>query len=742
MEPRSPASPIVRQPIPPAITGGNSQAFELTPKDIVGIIRRHFFLIVVLTVLGTLAGGVSWYLLLRFAPKYTARTAINVLPPGQTDPIRIDTAMPNKDLYFQFRTTKANIIKQQSVLQELIRRDKIRETQWFKQFNNNIADAVEDLEDNLGVSPQREGNWIIVSMTCGNKQEAALIVNETVDLFLTKQREDATRNLRAQLGERQAQKEELNKDLRQAQNTLRDIRGATQFSDVASTGNFESYLSQKLQDVEIQFNERESNISRAERQVEILRQRAQGEYDEVLREQMERDITARNMRERIANLEVGRAQLLARFGENHRRVKELDDALQQAKQDLQERQLHIADVERKSNLRNAEDALTTLATELETLQKQRNDARREYKTLDNLRAEYQEAETIRDEVQTRLDQINLNIEKLKMLISDPDISKVKSVGPAPVPLVPSFPQMMLFIPAGFLMGGMLGVGLAFAIELLNDRLRAPRDVFKYVKVPLLGMIFHESEDDTLKGVDPRLVVRKAPYSIISECYRQLKTNLKLSGSGQTHKTIFVSSCRPGCGKTSVVSNLAATFISEGKKALIIDTNFRKPAIAGLMPEASQDDTIESSDAGLSNYLMDQCEYEAIIRHTGLDGLDIIDTGPLPAHPAALVGNDRMKELLTKVKNIYDYVIIDGPPLMVSDAKTLATESDGTVVVFNASSTRRGEAQRALRELRTIDANVLGAVLLGVKTLRGGYFHEIFKYYHSYQDHLSLQPAQV
>lgn len=741
MEPRSPASPIVRQPLPPAITGGNSQAFELTPKDIVGIIRRHFFLIVILTVLGTVAGGVSWYLLLRFSPKYTARTAINVLPPGQTDPIRIDTSMPNKDLYFQFRTTKANIIKQQSMLEELLRRDKIRESQWFKHFNNNIADAVEDLQNNLGVSPQREGNWIIVSMTCGNKQEAALIVNETVDLFLTKQREDATRDIRAQLGERQAQKEELNKDLRQAQNTLRDIRGATQFSDVAS-GNFESYLSEKLQDVEIQFNELESNISRTERQVEILRQRAQGEYDEVLREQMERDITARNMRERIANLEVGRAQLLARFGENHRRVKELDDALQQAKQDLQERQLHIADVERKSNLRNAEDALTTLASELETLQKQRNDARREYKTLDNLRAEYQEAETIRDEVQTRLDQINLNLEKLKMLISDPDISKVKSVGPAPEPLVPSFPQMIIFIPAGFLMGGMLGVGLAFAIELLNDRLRAPRDVFKYVKVPLLGMIFHESEDDSLKNVDPRLVVGKAPYSIISECYRQLKTNLKLSGSGQTHRTIFISSCRPGCGKTSVASNLAATFISEGKKALIIDTNFRKPAIAGLMPESSPDDTIESSDAGLSNYLMDQCEYEAIIRHTGLDGLDIIDTGPLPAHPAALVGNDRMKDLLTKVKNIYDYVIIDGPPLMVSDAKTLATQSDGTIVVFNASSTRRGEAQRALRELKTIDVNVLGAVLLGVKTLRGGYFHEIFKYYHSYQDHLSLQPAQA
>ena len=229
-------------------------------------------------------------------------------------------------------------------------------------------------------------------------------------------------------------------------------------------------------------------------------------------------------------------------------------------------------------------------------------------------------------------------------------------------------------------------------------------------------------------------MRQAPYSIMSECYRQLRTNLKLSAGAPEHKTLFITSPDAGDGKTTITTNLTSTMLAENKKVLIIDTNFRRPAIANLFPRTSQTGTvIEHADFGLSNYLMGQCtEIAQIIRPSGIQGLDIIDSGPLPSNPAELLDSPRMKEMLEQCKNKYDHVVIDGPPMLVSDAKTLAANADGTIVVVNATATHRGAAMRILRELQSIRANTIGTVLMGIKSRKGGYFQEVYRAYLEYQ----------
>ena len=221
---------------------------------------------------------------------------------------------------------------------------------------------------------------------------------------------------------------------------------------------------------------------------------------------------------------------------------------------------------------------------------------------------------------------------------------------------------------------------------------------------------------------------------MSECYRQLRTNLKLSVGAAEHKTLLVTSPDAGDGKTTVATNLTSTMLAENKKVVLIDANFRRPATGHLFPRTGETGArIEHADFGLSNYLMGQCsDVEQIIRPSGLPGLDIIDSGPLPSSPAELLGSPLMDKLLEYCKNKYDHVIIDGPPLLVSDAKTLAAHCDGTVVVFNATSTHRGEALRILRELQSIQANTVGAVLMGVKSHKGGYFQEFYRSYLEYQ----------
>jgi len=724
-----PTSAMVRRPGPRAPAAAPA---AMTPKEIVGILRRHILLMVFSAVFGLIVGGVAWYLLQRFLPTYTAQTAIEVLSPGTSDPMQIGSSPANKDLAYQFRFTKAAFIKQQSTLQNLLRRDKIRDTEWFKQFNNDIPKAVEELEDDLGAAAQREGNWIMLSMKCGDKKESALIVNEMLDLFLKEQQNIATRDIRAQLAKRTEQQRRLKGELQQAEDTLETIRKGTEFTNLGEQ-RFRSYLDDKLSGLETMNNELQNNVAQLESLVVTLTARAEGEFDAVVREQIERDPIASGMRRTISNLDLGLAQQLTRFGENHRRVRQMRDALKQAKTDLGNRQKEIADIRRRANLRNAEDQMTALTEQLADLQKQLTDTRREYKELDNLRSTYEQYLAIRDEKKTLLEEMDAYIEKLYSLMEDPDISKVKMVGLAPEPLRMSFPKIKIFLPAGFVLGLMAGIGLAFVIELLNDLLRTPSDVMKHLRVPLLGMICHVDEDDEVEGVDLCHVVRQAPYSIMSECYRQFRTNLKLSGSGESQKALLVTSGRAGEGKTSVAVNMTATLIAEDKKILFIDANFRRPSTATLFPRTEADGSVaEHVDFGLSNYLMGQCGYDDVARPSGIEGLDIIDSGPLPSNPAEILDSANMTKLLEKSRELYDYVVIDGPPILISDAKILAAQADGTIVVFNTAMTRRGAAQRVLRELRNINANIIGSVLVGVRSMKGGYFQEVYKSYQTYQ----------
>jgi capsular exopolysaccharide synthesis family protein len=316
---------------------------------------------------------------------------------------------------------------------------------------------------------------------------------------------------------------------------------------------------------------------------------------------------------------------------------------------------------------------------------------------------------------------------------DPETPKVQSVGPAQKPLEVSSPRWEFYFPGGTILGFISGIGLALALELLNDLVRTPRDVARFLNIPLLSAIPDRDEDKQVRDTDLCHVVHRAPYSIISESYRRCRTSIELSGSESPMRALLVSSGAAGDGKTSVAVNLAATFVTGNKKVLLIDSNFRRPSLQTIFPKP-----VEQSKLGLSSLLLGQCGYQEAIRPSGIEDLDIIDSGPMPANPAELLSTLRMEELIKEQRKNYDYIIVDGPPvLLVSDAKILAKIVDATVLVFNASSTRRGAAQRTIRELKTVNANIVGCVLFAVRVLKGGYFQEQFR---SYQEYQKLQIA--
>ncbi len=716
-------------------------AASLTAKEVFGILRRHILLIIFLTVLGLGAGGGTWWLLKNYLPRFTARTYIQVLPPTQTDPMTIGTVQLQKDILYNYRQTIANLIKQQSTLEDLLDRDKVKETRWFNHWEGNRRRAVNYLNKHFGAYAHRDSEFVEISMTCGAKEEAADIVNEMLSLFLATRGDTEQQEISRKLKGLEDQRLRVQSELDSANKGLDDIRVAYNLTDLEQPVGryFQHTITIRLNDLELQKNELDLAIKQLQADIGNLQELATGPITEQIEYQIERDPVMITLAQQIAFLEAQLSGRLTKFGENHRDVRQTRELINETRKRRELRKSEIAEQTRQANLENARDGLVVLQERFEQLEALRQEAEAQKKELDIARIQYEKGVKIRDERLSMIDSIKEQIEKFKIMYNDPETPKVLAVGLAPRPLEMVFSrQWWLWFPTGTILGLLLGLGLAFLIELANDLVRTPSDVARYLRIPLLGVIPDASEDSQVRRVELCHAVRQAPYSVTSESYRRCRTNLKLSGPPDFFKTLLISSGMARDGKTSMAVNLATTFVATDKKVLLIDANFRQPNLHSLFPKGQAKDSAEHFDFGLSSVLMHQCTPAEAVRPSGIEGLDIIDCGPLPANPSELLGSTRMEELLAKQRKEYDYIIIDGPPvLLVSDTKVLARLVDATLLVFNAAATSRGAAQRTIRELKDVNARIVGCVLFAARSIKGGYFQEQFKSYRKYQKKAQL-----
>jgi len=716
-------------------------AASLTPKEVFGIVRRHILLISFLTLLGLAAGGGAWMLLQKYLPKYTAQTYIQVLPPVEKDPLTITTIQLQKDILYEHRQSIASLLKQQRTLEDLLDRDAVKETNWFAGWNGDRRKALKSLEKDFGAYAHRDSAFVELSMSCQAAKEAADIVNEMLKLFLAQQGTTEQQEISNKLQRLEEQRVRIQSELDAANKGLDDIRAAYDITDLERPAGryFQHTITLRLNSLELQKNELDLAIRQLRADIGNLQELATGPITEQVEFAIEKDPVMVTLAEQLVFLEAQLSGRLTKFGENHRDVRQARELLEETKRRREQRKKEIAEQTRRAQLENARDGLIVLQERFEQLEKLREEAEAKKKQLDLAQIQYEKGMKIRDERLTMLDSIKEQIEKMKTLHDDPETPKVLAVGPAPIPLEMVFSrQWWLWFPSGTILGLLFGIGLTFLVELANDLVRTPSDVARFLRIPLLGIIPDASEDSQVRGIDLCHAVRKAPYSVTSEAYRQCRTNLKLSGPAESLKTLLISSGMAGDGTTSVAVNLATSLIAADKKVLLIDGNFRQPNLHTLFPKPQTINARERFDFGLSSALTNQCAAQEAVRSSGIEGLDIIDCGPIPANPAELLGTLRMEELLREQRRNYDCVIIDGPPiLLVSDAKVLARLVDATILIFNAAATSRGAAQRTIRELKEVNANVVGCVLFAARAIRGGYFHEQFKSYRKYQKKAQL-----
>ncbi len=214
-----------------------------------------------------------------------------------------------------------------------------------------------------------------------------------------------------------------------------------------------------------------------------------------------------------------------------------------------------------------------------------------------------------------------------------------------------------------------------------------------------------------------LITVSEPRSPISEAYRTLRTNLDFASLDQALKTIVVTSAGVGEGKSTTLANLAVVSAQAGRKVILVDADLRRPTLHQIFGLGNE--------TGLTTAMVDETALVSPpLQETGVEGLSVLPSGPLPPNPAELMGSRRMEEVIAVLAERADQVFFDTPPVVaVTDAAVLATKADGVLLVISAGKTRREYARTAVQRLEQINARLVGTVLTNIQVGAGyrGYY---------------------
>ncbi len=213
-----------------------------------------------------------------------------------------------------------------------------------------------------------------------------------------------------------------------------------------------------------------------------------------------------------------------------------------------------------------------------------------------------------------------------------------------------------------------------------------------------------------------LITVTNPRSPVSEAFRALRTNIDFSSVDEQIQIIMVTSSGPEEGKSTVTANLAAAYAQADKKVLLIDGDLRKPTAHKTFSLSNR--------AGLSSLLSQQADLEDVVQDSGVSNLSIMTSGPIPPNPAEMMASNRMSAVLQELRQRYDMILFDTPPLLaVTDAQIVASKSDGVIMVVSYGKVKRDIAAKAKANLDRVGAKMLGVVLNNVKRKASeGYYY--------------------
>jgi succinoglycan biosynthesis transport protein ExoP len=283
------------------------------------------------------------------------------------------------------------------------------------------------------------------------------------------------------------------------------------------------------------------------------------------------------------------------------------------------------------------------------------------------------------------------------------------------------PNVTLNLVLGAVVGLVFGVGIALFLEYLDTSVKSLEDVERYLQVPVLAVI----------PKDVGVLHKQSGMSPDAEAYRILRTNIEFNRKNPEDNSITVVSGGAGEGKSTTLVNLAYICAQGGYTTLMIDADLRRPRLHTFFDI--------NNSVGLTNYLTTELMLEDVILQTPVDNLFFMPSGILPADAAGILNSRRMSELIQDVKQRFDLVLVDSPPILgVSDASVLASEVDLTMIVVQHRKLPRNMLVRVKQAVENVGGNVIGVVLNNVDVRSDSQY----QYYTSYYTYYAPAESQV
>ncbi|HSU69117.1 MAG TPA: polysaccharide biosynthesis tyrosine autokinase, partial [Tepidisphaeraceae bacterium] len=599
-----------------------------------------------------------------------------------------------------FLYTQAEVVRSSPVLSRAL--SAVHSTQ-LKTLAKVNGDPIDWLKNSgaLTVEVGKKGDVLNISMESPYPQEAAALVNSIVEAFVyeqTRQRETTggamVRILRREEADLQKQRDGMLRQIEQ----LKQGSGRLSFTDEKQNTALDhlsslskSYNEAQLSTINLraELNSATAILATPERvpayiEAQQTKSRDTGdkEYDE-MRSSLSQLLLSTTANGKVVGTNNPRLQALQADVEMLRkRIAEKEQAMVRARvQDLTVELASAEDKERqvKAALETEQTAHLALVPQSEEYAKLKADVERIQKQC--------------DQIDGRISEITTNSTSAGAL----NVQVLDNARPGIKPVKPN--KTLILAMAGFV-GLLLGGTLCMISEWHDPRLRRPDEVAHSLGVPIIGIV--PRIPPQLSVADRGQLVHIDPMSPAAEAYRTLRTAVNF-GPVPDARTILVVSPLPGDGKSTTASNLAIALAEAGHRTLLIDADMRRPvqhAIFGIQ-----------SPGGLSSVLNGTDKLRDVVHATGVGGLSVLPTGPVPRNPAELLGGKQFKQVMEALGTAFDRIVIDSPPLApVTDGRILASMAHATLLVLRVNQSDRRASAAAVEGLHKVGANLLGAVV--------------------------------
>ncbi len=693
---------------PPNLSEVGTGEIKLHLLDYWRVIRVRLPLIILVFLLVVITAGVATYLTPR---QYLSSVTMQV---KEDTGLHIFNGSGDDTTHFdpKFSTTQFQIIQHKEILYPVI--DSMKLLQKWEMRSKELTYL--QLRKMLNVEEVRNTDLIEISVLDKDRQEAADLAN-TIAVEYQKKRIDEQQSWVArslvQLDDEVAKQRDKTESLRDDMTKIRQEGGIVDVdpeseSDVKSEeDNSVIAVGQQVSDMRVKV----SALDAKEKQIEGMTD------DQIMRSLKTFEVDDPTIQEIFPQYEAAVSQeadlLASGLGPNHPNVQSL-----RAKKDVYEKQLkdEITSLRKTlaSNLQISQKSLDAMEQTLSQAEANQNKIKTDSIAYQQAKNEYLKAKRILESAESRY-----QTELMQRTMPQNPATIWEKAEISDFPAKPKVGQNMAIAVA---VGLALGVGLAFLIEYLDTSVKTMQDVESAIGVPVLAVI-------------PRdvAVLKDAPSDCPdAEGYRIMRTNIEFNSKSADAKTITMISGGAGEGKSTTLNNLAFTFAKGGYRTLIVDADLRRP---------SQHRFFEvSNERGLSDYLTTDIPLEPLVIKTDIENLSFLPSGRLPIDAVGILNSQRMIDLMHQVKNTYDMIFFDSPPILgVSDASVIASAVDMTIVVVQHRRFPRSMLQRVKQGLLNVNANIIGCVLNNTDIRHDEYYEYYTSYYQYYSPESS--PSQ-